>query len=85
MSKNKTEEKKEFLISVRKQIGPGVTNTPVWAMQKAGKRLYNRHGHRHWRSTDLGTLFIKKQTEQGKGKDTKPVKSGKKNKSKDRL
>ena len=82
---NKTQEKKEFLISARKKIGPGVTNAPVWILQKAGKRIWNKKGHRHWRSTELGNLFKKKQVEQGKGKKTKPKKSGNKKKIKDRL
>ena len=72
MAKNKEEEKKEFLISSRKSIGPGVTNAPVWILQKAGKRIWNKKQNRHWRRTKLGLLFKKKQKEQGKGaKETK--------------
>ena len=73
----KTEEKKEFLISARKEIGPGLTNAPVWILQKAGKRIWNKKANKHWRSTDLGTLFKKKQREQGKIENTKKTKSGK--------
>jgi len=77
----KTEAEKEFLISTRKAIGPGVTNAPVWILQKAGKRIWNKRGNRHWRATDLGTLFKKKQREQGKVENVKRVKSGFKKKS----
>ena len=73
----KTEEEKEFLISARKEIGPGVTNAPVWILQKAGKRIWNKKAHRHWRTTELGLLFKKKQREQGKVKNVKKTKSGK--------
>ncbi len=77
----KTSDEKEFLISTRKSIGPGLTNAPVWILQKAGKRIWNKRGNRHWRSTDLGTLFKKKQREQGKIKNLKHRKSGKKTKT----
>ncbi|PIN85388.1 MAG: hypothetical protein COV47_02520 [Candidatus Diapherotrites archaeon CG11_big_fil_rev_8_21_14_0_20_37_9] len=78
----KTQEEKEFLISARKEIGPGVTNAPVWILQKAGKRIWNKKGHRHWRSTNLGLLFKKKQVEQGKKQNVKKIKKGKRHKSK---
>ena len=77
----KTEEKKEFLISTRKSIGPGLTNAPVWILQKAGKRIWNKRGNRHWRSTKLGLLFKKKQREQGKVYNVKKTKSGAKKKT----
>ncbi len=77
MARNKTEEKKEFLTAARKEVGAGLTNVPVWIMQKAGKRIWNRRQKRHWRSTALGMKFKKKQVEQGKIKNKKPVKSGK--------
>ncbi len=64
MSSNKSEEKKEFLISTRKKIAPGVTNAPFWIMQKKSGRIWNSRAKRHWRSTDLGNLFEKKQEEQ---------------------
>ena len=76
MSKNRTQEKKEFLIASRKAIGASLTNAPVWAMQKAGKRIWNKRQKRHWRSTDFGRLFKKKQAEQGKVRNKKRVKSG---------
>lgn len=80
MARSKEEEKKEFLISSRKKIGPGLTNAPVWILQKAGKRIWNKKQNRHWRRTKLGQLFKKKQAEQGKVKNKKAVKSGKKKK-----
>lgn len=75
---NKTSEEKEFLISTRKTIGPGLTNAPVWILQKAGKRIWNKRGNRHWRQTKLGVVFRRKQKEQGKVKNIKKTKSGKK-------
>lgn len=77
----KEQEEKEFLISTRKKIGAGSTNAPVWILRKAGKRIWNKKGKRHWRETSFGQLFKKKQAEQGKVKNTKRVKSGKKGKS----
>lgn len=77
MARNKEQEKKDFLIASRKKIGPGITNAPVWAQQKAGKRIWNKKAHRHWRSTNLGQLFEKKQAEQGKIKNVAYKKSGK--------
>ncbi|HLC92157.1 MAG TPA: hypothetical protein VJH23_00455 [archaeon] len=77
----KDREEKEFLISTRKKIGPGSTNAPVWILRKAGKRIWNKKAKRHWRETDFGFLFKKKQREQGKIKNIKHRKSGRKNKS----
>jgi len=78
MSRNKEQELKDFLISSRKKIGPGLTNAPVWVQQKAGKRIWNTKQNRHWRRTSLGDLFAKKQQEQGKIKNVAHRKSGKK-------
>ncbi len=78
MSRNKEAEEKEFLISCRKKIGPGLTNAPVWILQKAGKRIWNKKQNRHWRRTKLGKLFKRKLKEQGKVKSK--AKSGKKSK-----
>lgn len=77
----KTQEEKEFLIAQRKKVGPGLTNAPVWIMQKAGKRIYSTKARRHWRETSFGHLFRKKQKEQGKVRNQKNVKSGHKKKS----
>lgn len=62
----KDSELKDFLIAQRKKIGTGLTNAPVWIMQKAGRRIYNKKAKKHWRETDLGKLFTKKQRKQGK-------------------
>lgn len=59
MASNRDQDLKDFLIAIRKKIGAGVTNAPVWAMQKAGKRIWNQYGKRHWRSTNLGKQFRK--------------------------
>ncbi|HLC80029.1 MAG TPA: hypothetical protein VJG83_06465 [archaeon] len=77
----KTQEEKDFLISTRKKIGPGVTNAPAWILQKAAKRIWNKKAKRHWRETNLGQLFKKKQKEQGKIENMKMAKSGRKDKS----
>ena len=61
MSSNKDSELKQFLISSRKKIGPGLTNAPVWVMQKAGKRIWNSKQHRNWRNTSLGDVFRKRK------------------------
>lgn len=63
MSSHKTKEMKKFIISTRKKITPGLTNAPVFAMQKKRKRIYNTKGKRHWRSIDLGKMH-KKATQQ---------------------
>ena len=81
MAHNKSREKKEFLIAQRKKIGPGYLNTPVWIIQKAGKRIWNRRQKRNWRTTEFGQQFkdlnLKKENE----KKTCVRKSGKKQKS----
>lgn len=77
----KTQEEKEFLIATRKKIGQGATNAPAWILQKAGKRIWNKKAKRHWRETHFGQLFKKKQKEQGKIRNKKKPKSGKKPKS----
>ena len=67
MAKNKEKEKKEFLIAVRKSMGPGLTNAPVWVLQKAGKRIWNKRQKRHWSQTDLGQEYKKhKRKQEGK-------------------
>lgn len=59
MSSHKTKEFKKFVISTRKRITPGLTNAPVFAMQKKRKRIYNTKGKRHWRGIDLGKMYTK--------------------------
>jgi len=79
MARHKDSEKKEFLIAARKKTGASATNAPVWVMQKAGKRIWNKKGKRHWRATNFGHLFDQKQAQQGK--THKKFKSGKHRKS----
>ncbi|HZX19738.1 MAG TPA: hypothetical protein VFF13_01860 [archaeon] len=77
----KDQEEKEFLISSRKSIGAGLTNAPVWILQKAGKRIWNKRGKRHWRQTKLGLVFQRKQKQQGKIRNAQKWKSGKRAKT----
>lgn len=63
MARTKTREKKEFLIAQRDKVGPGYLNTPVWIIQKAGKRIWNRKQKRNWRQTEFGAEFKKLQLE----------------------
>jgi len=68
MAKNKEEEFKEFIISKRKSVSPGMTNVPVWIMQKSGKRIYNTKSKRHWRNIDVGKEYTKsKNTMKSRG------------------
>ncbi len=60
MARNKKKELKDFLISVRKRVSPGVTSAPVWVLQKAGKRIWNKSAKRHWRRTEFGLKFRKR-------------------------
>ena len=55
----KDKELKDFLIAERKRTGTGTTTAPVWAMQKAGTRIYNKHAKKHWRETSFGAKFRK--------------------------
>ncbi|MFH1752260.1 MAG: hypothetical protein ABH821_04965 [archaeon] len=59
MSKNKKQEKKEFLISKRKKAGPGFSNAPVWVTQKSKKRIWNKRQKRHWLETEFGAEYNK--------------------------
>lgn len=61
MSTHKDPEFKKFVISTRKKVTPGLTNAPVFAMQKKRKRIYNLKGKRHWRGVELGKMFKKKK------------------------
>ena len=56
MARNKDEEFKDFLIAGRKKIRPGMTNAPVWVLQKAGKRIWNPKSKRTWKNVDLGDI-----------------------------
>ena len=57
MGSRKEQDLKEFLIATRKKIGPGVTNAPVWILQKAGKRIWNPKQKRTWKQVGLGKKF----------------------------
>ncbi len=72
----KDAELKDFLIAQRRKIGTGMSNAPVWVMQKAGKRIYNKRAKKHWRETSLGAAFRKAQRKQGKVKGHRKIKSG---------
>ncbi len=61
MAKNKDEDFKGFLISSRKKIGPGLTNAPVWVLQKAGKRIWNPKSKRSWKEASLGKEFRRRR------------------------
>jgi len=61
MARNKDEEFKRFLISARKRIGSGMTNAPVWVLQKAGKRIWNPKAKRTWKEADLGGIYRKRK------------------------
>ncbi len=72
MGSNKEKEFKDFQISERKKIGSGLTNAPVWIMQKAGKRIWNARQKRTWKNIDLKDRFEKHKRRQAK----KIIKSG---------
>ncbi|MEI7960877.1 MAG: hypothetical protein WCI04_00945 [archaeon] len=57
MARHKEEEFKDFMISERKKIGSGLTNAPVWLMQKAGKRLWTTKQKRTWKTIDMKMKF----------------------------
>jgi len=59
MAVNKSQQLKDFLISIRKKVSPSIMSAPVWVMQKAKKRIYNTHRKRHWRRTKFGKQFRK--------------------------
>ncbi len=61
MARHKKKEKKDFLISERKKIGAGISNAPVWIVQKKGERIWNTKQKRHWKNVDLGKLYKKKK------------------------
>lgn len=64
MARHKDEEFKDFTISERKKIGSGLTNAPVWLMQKAGKRLWSTKQKRTWKNIDMKTKFLKAKKKQ---------------------
>jgi hypothetical protein len=81
MAKQKSREKKEFLIAQRDKVGPGYLNTPVWIIQKAGKRIWNRRQKRNWKQTEFGDEFRKLQIKKADVVKKTARVSGKKEKS----
>ncbi|MFH0905873.1 MAG: hypothetical protein V1824_00880 [archaeon] len=75
MTRYKTREVKEFLISQRKKIGPGYLNTPMWIVQKAGKRIWNK-STRHWRDTEFGNEYRRSLLDKADQKQSTARKSG---------
>ena len=63
MSSNKLQEFKDYLRAQREKVGTGLTGAPVWVMQKAGKRIWNKIGKRHWRRTTFGHDYRKEKGE----------------------
>lgn len=64
MARHKDKEFKDFMISERKKIGSGLTNAPVWLMQKAGKRLWATKQKRTWKNIDMKFKFNKAKHKQ---------------------
>ncbi len=60
MTSKKSQEKKDFIISERKKIRPGLSGAPVWAMQKSGKRIWSSKAKRNWKNVDMGEALRKK-------------------------
>lgn len=61
MSKRKDQELKDFLISARKKRSPKLSDAPIWAIQKAGKRMFNQKQQRNWRETHLARDYHNQQ------------------------
>lgn len=64
MTRHKEEKFKDFIISERKKTGSGLTNAPVWIMQKAGKRIWNTKQKRTWKNIDMKMKFLAAQHKQ---------------------
>lgn len=73
MGKARDKGEKEFFIAIRKKVGSGVTNAPVWAMQKKGARIWNKKQKKHWRQTDFGNDYRNKLKEEGNLRNKKGV------------
>ena len=59
MSRNKDKDLKDFLRAQREKVGTGYTGAPVWVMQKAGKRIWNKKQKKNWRTTEFGHEYTK--------------------------
>jgi hypothetical protein len=66
MAKHKDKDFKDFMISERKKTGSGLTNSPVWVMQKAGKRIWNTKQKRTWKNIDMKMKFFAAKHKQAK-------------------
>lgn len=81
MARNKDKEFKEYLIAQRKKVGPGYMNTPVWIIQKAGKRIWNKRQKRNWKETEFGFKYKQLKQDEERQKTKSSFKSGKRVKS----
>ncbi len=68
MSSRKDQEKKDFLIHARKKRSQQLSEAPIWVIQRAGKRYFNRHQQRNWRETHLALGYHNKARRQKKHK-----------------
>ncbi|MBU0636422.1 hypothetical protein KKE06_05335 [Candidatus Micrarchaeota archaeon] len=68
MAKRKDQELKDFLISARKRKSPKLTDAPIWAIQRAGKRMFNQTRQRNWRETHLARPYHNQQKKKKKCK-----------------
>lgn len=64
MARHKDEDFKDFMISERKKTGSGLTNAPVWIMQKAGKRIWNTKQKRTWKNIDMKMKYFEAKRKQ---------------------
>lgn len=75
MARHKEKEFKDFMISERKKTGAGMTNAPVWLMQKAGKRIWATKQKRTWKNIDMKMKYFeaaqKQQPKKNKSGDHK--------------
>ena len=61
MGSLKEKKLKDYLIAIRKKSSSGISNAPVWVVQRKGERVWNPKSRRHWRSTTLGKDFRKRE------------------------
>ncbi|MCX8189686.1 MAG: hypothetical protein N3F05_00440 [Candidatus Diapherotrites archaeon] len=63
MSSNKEKKFKDFIISKRRSIRPGIGSTPVWIFQKANKRIFSSKQKRSWKTCEFGKEYRKLKKE----------------------
>jgi ribosomal protein L39E len=68
MSTRKEKEFKDFLVKARKKRSQQLSEAPVWVIQRAGKRYFNRHQQRNWRETHLARDYHNKKRKRKKHK-----------------